>query len=231
MNAGTLSVRQKVATELGVLAVLTISFLMLWPRRNPLVDVALAGFALLCIAITSRYTRNVVWAVSPPPIQPHRCRRATIETLWVTAPTVLVFFLIVAILKSRADGWAAVAEMLFNWKTLAVFGAYIGWALIQQTLFQFYLLGRLLALFPRGMSLWPISIAGLGFSLVHLPDVPTTLVTAVAGVVWTVIYYRYRCLLPVAISHATLGTAFYYWVCGHDLAREWSIAVSRAGLH
>jgi len=60
---------------------------------------------------------------------------------------------------------------------------------------------------------------------VHLPDVWTSLVTAIAGVVWTFIYYRYRCLLPLAFSHAALGTAFYYGICGHDLAQEWKAAV------
>jgi len=230
MNGNSLTVRRKVSIELGVLAALTVSFLMPWPRRNPFVDVALAVFALLCIGISARYTRRVIWTVSPPRSDANPSRRAIAATLWVTVPTVIVFFLIGAILKSRDNGWAAVAEMLFNWKILAVFGAYVIWALIQQTLFQFYLLGRLLALFPRAMPLWPVLVTGLGFSLVHLPDIPTTLVTAIAGVVWTVIYYRYRCLLPLAISHAALGTAFYYWVCGHDLAREWSMAISRAGL-
>jgi membrane protease YdiL (CAAX protease family) len=96
---------------------------------------------------------------------------------------------------------------------------------MQQTLFQFYLLGRLLVLFPKDQRIWPVLITGLGFSLVHLPDVWTSLVTAVAGVVWTFIYYRYRCLLPLAFSHAALGTAFYYGICGHDLAQEWQAAV------
>ncbi len=110
------------------------------------------------------------------------------------------------------------AERVFNWKILAVFGGYLVWALMQQTLFQFYLLGRLVALFPKNQPIWPVLITGFGFSLVHLPDVWTTLVTAVAGVVWTLIYYRYRYLLPLAFSHAALGTAFYYGICGHDLA-------------
>ena len=92
---------------------------------------------------------------------------------------------------------------------------------MQQTLFQFYLLGRLLALFPKNQAAWPILITGLGYSLVHLPDIWTTAVTAVAGVVWTTIYYRYRRLVPLVFSHAALGTAFYYGIFGHDLALEW----------
>src|SRR5205823_14590237 len=136
---------------------------------------------------------------SPPQPGRNRFSQCVKITLWVTAPTVVGFLLVGEILGYRNGGWTAVTERILNWKILAVFGAYIAWALIQQTLFQFYLLGRLLALFPRAMPLWPVLVTGLGFSLVHLPDIPTTLVTAIAGVVWTLIYCRYRCLLPLAI--------------------------------
>jgi hypothetical protein len=49
MNSDPMTVRTKVAVELGVIAVLTIAFLFLFPHRNPWLDVGLAGFALLCI--------------------------------------------------------------------------------------------------------------------------------------------------------------------------------------
>jgi hypothetical protein len=32
-------------------------------------------------------------------------------------------------------------------------------------------------------------------------------------------------LAPLAVSHAALGTAFYYGVCGRDLAQEWKTAL------
>jgi hypothetical protein len=37
----------------------------------------------------------------------------------------------------------------------------------------------------------------------------------------SLIYYQYRLLLPLAFSHAALGSAFYYGIFGHDLAAEW----------
>jgi hypothetical protein len=49
MNTGSMTVRGKVAVELGIIAVLTTIFLLLFPHRNPAVDVGLAGFALLGI--------------------------------------------------------------------------------------------------------------------------------------------------------------------------------------
>jgi hypothetical protein len=220
------SIRKKVALELGILACLAATFLLLFPRRNPWVDVALGGFAFLCIALTARYTKNVVWAASPPkPAQNHfkNCMRVT---LWVTLPSVLIFFLIGGILAYRVGGWSRVLERILDWKIVVVFVLYVAWAFIQQTLFQFYLAGRLFALFPKNQPVWAILITGLGFSLLHLPDVWTALVTAVAGPIWTVIYYRYRYLLPLAFSHAALGTAFYYGICSHDLAQEWQSAAS-----
>ena len=75
-----------------------------------------------------------------------------------------------------------------------------------------------------------VIVASLGFSLVRLPDASTSLVTAVAGVVWTVIYFRYRLLLPLPFSHAALGSAFCYGIFGHDLAVEWRAVLPRAVL-
>jgi hypothetical protein len=221
--AGTL--RRKVAIELGIIAALTALFLLLFPHRNPALDVGLAGSALLGILLFAGYTKRVVWAASPPLPGEDRFRRCVQPTLVVSLPALLLFLLVGGFLGFRDGGWNGATRRLFDWRMLVVFAAYALWALIQQTLLQLYLLGRLLALFPRRQHLWPILITGLGFSLVHLPDIPTASVTALAGIVWTFLYYRYRRLTPLAISHAALGTAFYYWVCGHDLAREWEQAV------
>lgn len=183
-------------------------------------DLALAGFALLCIGLSVRYTRKVIWAASPPPVVENRFNRSLGFTLWVTLPTALVFLVIGGFLAYKAGGWPAVGNRVFTWRILAAFGFYLGWALMQQTLFQFYLLGRLLALFPKRHPLVSVVITGIAFSLVHLPDVWTMLATIPAGILWTFMYYRYRYLLHIAFSHAALGTAFYYGL-GVDLAVEW----------
>ena len=46
-------------------------------------------------------------------------------------------------------------------------------------------------------------------------------VTLVAGTAWALIYYRWRSLVPLAVSHALLGTALHYWVFGNDLLERW----------
>jgi membrane protease YdiL (CAAX protease family) len=127
-------------------------------------------------------------------------------------------FLVLGILESRSEP-GGVAERVLNWHMLVAFGIYFLWALVQQFLVQFYLLGRLLTILPAAPA---VVLTGLTYSLVHLPEIGVTAVTAVAGIVWTGIYRRYRVLIPLAFSHAFLGTTFYYWVYGRDLFGTWS---------
>jgi hypothetical protein len=216
-----MSLRSKVAIELSLLALLTTAFLLLFPKRNPWIDLGLASVALLGIAASGRYTRNVVWAGSPPPSTPPRLKKCIKLTAWITLPAILVFVVVGGVLAYRQGGWPAVVERVFNWRLLAVFAVYAGWALIQQTLFQFYLLGRLLALGPKNWPLLAVGLTGISISLVHWPDVYTMVATAAAGMVWSFIYFRYRFLVPLAVSHAALGCTFYACFLGQDFVAEW----------
>src|SRR5437762_2142885 len=144
-----MNLRSKVAIELGLLALFTTTFLLLFPKRNPWVDLGLASVALCGLIFSARYTRNVIWANSPTPLADPTFRQCMGLTMWITLPAVLIFALIGVILGYRHGGWPAIVDRVFNWRLVVVFAAYFVWALIQQTLFQFYLLGRLLALVPR----------------------------------------------------------------------------------
>jgi membrane protease YdiL (CAAX protease family) len=216
-----MSLRSKVALELAIIAVLTVIFLVLFPLRNPALDLGLAAFALGCIALSARYTKKVVWAAAQSPPFENRPKRCLTFAFWITAPGVLLFLAIGAYLGYRSGGWSGVADRVWNWRIVVAFGCYLPWALMQQTLFQFYLLGRLLALFPRTKPFIAIAFTSIAVGLVHLPDIWTALVTVAAGFIWSFMYYRYRLLLPLAVSHAALGSAFYYGLFGHDLAAEW----------
>ena len=95
---------------------------------------------------------------------------------------------------------------------------YLPWALLQQTLFQFYLLGRVRTLCPSLHPLAQSALNGLIFGLVHTTDIWIVLVAALGGTLWSLLYLRFRRLWPLAVSHAFVATTFYYWVYGYDLA-------------
>lgn len=97
---------------------------------------------------------------------------------------------------------------------------YVPWAALQQTIFQFYLLGRLRVLLPL---LPPVSLAvinGFAYGLVHLPDQQVTILVIIGGIFWSYSYLRDRQIWPIAVSHALVGTTFYYFVSARDLYSE-----------
>src|SRR2546421_2485035 len=151
-----MSVRGKVAVELVTIAVLTTIFLLAFPKRSPVVDVGLAGFALLCLAVSASYTKKVIWAASPPPVAEKRVKRCMTVVLWVTVPPSLLFLLIGGVVAYKNGGWPAVAGRGLNWRVLAAFGCYLPWALVQQTLLHVYLFGRLVWLVPGRFLLVPM---------------------------------------------------------------------------
>ena len=67
-------------------------------------------------------------------------------------------------------------------------------------------------------------LTGVAYGAVHLPDRELALLTSVAGTLWCHCYQRDRAVLPVALSHAVLGTTYFAWVRG----RELSLALLRA---
>src|SRR2546428_13517811 len=91
---GGAGVRGKVAAELAISAVLATVFLLLFPRRNPAVDVGLAAFALALIGLSARYTKRVIWGVSPLSVTHERLKRCMATTFWVTVPAALSFLVV-----------------------------------------------------------------------------------------------------------------------------------------
>ena len=108
--------------------------------------------------------------------------------------------------------------VLANLTLLPALLLYFAWGLLQQFVFQFYLLGRLLYVMPAAAA---IALTGIAFSMVHFPRVPVMAVTLIAGIVWALLYRRYRSLVPLAASHALLGATLHYWVFGRDLLELW----------
>ncbi|MCZ6576872.1 MAG: CPBP family intramembrane metalloprotease [Gammaproteobacteria bacterium] len=202
------SLRKRVTLELATLVLLTPVFLYFAPRGMGLYS-GVALLFLAYVALTAKYTRDRIWG---PPAAPRadRLRSSMLTLSALTIPAVAVFF---------AWGMWEGNQVALGNLALAM-GLYLPWALLQQTIFQFYFLGRLRVLLP----LSPVVLAavnGIAFGLVHLPYVPLMLLAMVAGVFWSYSYLRDRVVLPIAISHALLGTTFYYAVVGRDLLGDW----------
>lgn len=202
------ALRRRIAIELSLLAVLTPLFLRYAPPRGDLF-MLLAVLFLAFILAGAKQTRERVWG-TPHGTAAERQRRAATTMALVTAPAVLGFILVSAA-QHREIPYA---------KLLLACAIYFPWALIQQTIFQFYLLGRLRALAP-GVSSYLLALGnGMAYGLVHAPHTSLMLLTALAGTVWSYTYLRDRLLAPIAVSHAVLGATYYYLFVGRDLIGE-----------
>jgi len=211
--------KRRLLAELLLLGVLTIIFLVVFPKRSIYIDGLLALFALSLIASNARFTKNFVWVQFPlGDDRRTRARRSYTLAGTFTIPAILAFAGIGLTLGYREFGWEGGWARLLNWHLPVAFLLYLPWALLQQFLFQFYLLGRLLTLLPAPVA---VVATGMAYSLVHLPEVGVALASAPAGIFWTFLYRRDRVLLPLGLSHALLGSTFYYWVYGRDLFMVW----------
>lgn len=216
MTTGRGPLRRQLAVELATLAALAAVYLALLPRRPPGLDPAMALLGLALVGLGARRTRERIWG---PPAAPaaERHRRAARAMTTLTAAA-LVGLAVYATWPALATG-AGVDEAVLRLaapRLLAALPVYVPWALVQQALFQFYLLGRLRALLPGAPLMVLATLNGLALGAVHWPDREVAALTALGGAAWSYRYHHDRLLVPLALSHAVLGTAFYGWVRGTD---------------
>jgi hypothetical protein len=212
------SLRLRILIELTVLAVATTIFLYWAPRNNVLfLGMALIGFAL--IGFNAQETRDRIWG-PPASADFDRLRRSFINTTLFTGPAVLICFLGGVVGRYAGFSWLQDSTPMFSLNFFLALAIYLPWALLQQTLFQFYLLGRLRALFPYASPLLLSIFNGICYGMVHAPQWPVVAVTIIGGIFWSYGYHRDRYVLPIALSHAILGSTFYYWLYGRDLIGE-----------
>ena len=212
--------KTRLSIELLTLVAVAIIILTLFPQRPSFVDLAMALLGLLLLSLNFTFTKNVVWGQFLPNQGKKDRIRGSIKAFFViTSPLVMMCLGAGLAIGFASAGEEGAINRIFNPKLLLVIAIFIPWALLQQTLFQFYLLGRLLTLLPTRLA---IICTGITFGLVHLPDFWLTLTTALIGIIWTYLYYRYRLLSPLALSHAILGSTFFYWVYGYDVLDSWT---------
>jgi membrane protease YdiL (CAAX protease family) len=209
-----MNVDRSVALELLGLGAATAAFLASFEVRPPYVDLVLAIAAVALIVASAARSRRL-WALARAP-ELDAGRDAWRAGLLFTG-VALVMLAALAVIVARGAGTPAI-DRFASWHLLAAAALYFPWALLQQYIFQFYLLPRWLRLVPVPAA---VVLTAATFSAVHFPRWPVMLVTLVAGAVWALLYYRWRRLVPLALSHALLGAALHYWVFGNDLLARW----------
>ncbi len=210
----TPSPRRSVALELAGLAGVTLLFVATFRVRPPYVDFGLAAVAVALIVGSAGRSRRL-WGLAPTsPADAARSARLAVGGFTIAAMIVLA---VTAVLVANRSAMPWLPRFT-HWHMLAAAALYFPWALLQQYIFQFYLLGRLLRIAPIQVA---IPVAACAFAAVHFPREPVMLVTLIAGAFWSFCYYRWRRLLPLAASHAILGAALHYWVFGDDLLEAW----------
>ena len=210
-----MSPRRSVAIELAAIGAAALMFVATFRVRPAYVDFALAGLAVALIASSARRSRRL-WDAAAPPPGTGADRDAWLASGAFTAAALAVL-VVVATWSAEHDGTTLLARVS-NWHIAAAIALYFPWALLQQYIFQRYVLGRLLQLLPPAGA---VAMTALAFSSVHFPRWPVMALVVIACSVWSTIYYRSRALLPLAASHALLGSVLHYWVFGNDLLRTW----------
>ena len=205
---------RSVLLELGAIGAAALVFVATFQVRPPYLDFVLAAAAVALIVFSTARSRRL-WALARS-VDATGARGAWIATLAFTAVALAV--LAAAALLAARTGELSAAERFGNWHIVVVATLYFPWALLQQYIFQFYWFGRWLRLVPVPVA---VALTVIAFTAVHFPRWPVMAVVLFACTAWTLIYYRWRTLVPLAASHALLGTALHYWVFGNDLLERW----------
>jgi membrane protease YdiL (CAAX protease family) len=205
---------RSVAIELAVIGAAAAVFVATFQVRPPYVDFVLAAAAVALIVLSAARSRRL-WTLARS-VDPTGARGAWVAALAFTA-IALAALAVAALVVARTEE-TPLDQRFFNWHMLVAAALYFPWALLQQYIFQFYWFGRWLRLVPIPVA---VALTALAFAAVHFPRWPVMAVTLVAGAVWALIYHRWRSLIPLALSHALLGTTLHYWVFGNDLLERW----------
>jgi membrane protease YdiL (CAAX protease family) len=215
-----MNIRRSVALELTAIGLAALVFVATFQVRPAYLDFALAAAAVGLIALSARRS-TALWAAGARRNLASASRAAWLASAAFTGVALAMLAGLGAFVSSAAllgGEPAPFGVRLANWHFFLAIALYLPWALLQQYIFQHYLLARLLQLVPLPLA---IALTAAAFSSVHFPRWPVMAVVLVAGVVWSLIYERWRTLWPLACSHAVLGSALHYWVFGRDLFSTW----------
>ena len=208
----------RMAVELLYFAAGSIFFLAYLVQLSVTLSVLVAALGLALLIWLARRDETRIWG---PPTRPERERY--VSCLWEMAKIslpVITLFAAIGIWR-ELDSYRCVAalhEQFLSPSFPLALVCYVPWALMQQAVMQYYLLGRLRVLLADPPNWILAGVNGVIFGLLHLRsnDPALILLTVGGGVVWTWSYLRHRSLLPLAFSHALVGATYFYWVRGED---------------
>ena len=163
------------------------------------------------VACTILWTAYVArrWRKEPAVAREWGLRRDTLKAATALCGAFFVAALAAMIAYRLIAGWRPLPAA-----SIIVFAIYPAWSLIQQFVLQALVTANLERLsLPRAAI---VPVAAALFGLAHFPDWPLMGLCAGAGLAWTFIFLRARNLVPLAFTHAWLGTLVYYWVLERD---------------
>jgi membrane protease YdiL (CAAX protease family) len=211
--------RRQIAIELACFLIGSVAYLGLWRHRPHYADMTFGFVGMSLVLLFAWRTREQIWG--PPLPEPRRRLKESLFAMFLwTAPTLIAFAIAASVIVRRNGGGSdELLHRLFRPNFFLSLAFYFVYAWLQQALFQFYMLGRLRVLLPAASLCFLAVLNGALYALMHLaamPDPMLVALTFVGGIVWTLCYYRWRCLLPVALSHMFLGATYFYWVRDSD---------------
>jgi membrane protease YdiL (CAAX protease family) len=186
--------RQNLAVWGEILLLLGLLELIFWtPRSLPhtlLITAAVVSVAWFGFRGRNREALGFVWP----------SRRGTMAILVIGCGVAVAIPLL-----AMASGHPVPANP--DWPKFHNVWPYVIWALGQQFLLQSYFYLRFESLFGARAA---VVVSTVLFALLHVPNLPLTVMTFVGGFFFTEMFRIYRSLYPLGIAHAALGIAIAY---------------------
>lgn len=113
--------------------------------------------------------------------------------------------------------------LLLVWNLVFVLLTYPLWGLVQQFMVMSILANNLRDYRGGQLNYYlVVLITSLTFSVVHFPSIPLIIATFLMAVFYSVVFLKYRNIIPLGIFHGIMGGLFYYLVLGKD---TWSLFI------
>lgn len=113
--------------------------------------------------------------------------------------------------------------ILLSWNLVFVLLTYPFWGLVQQFVVMSILASNLRD-YKGGIinSTWVIFLTSFMFSIVHFPSIPLIIATFFMALFYSIVFMKFRNIIPLGIFHGIMGGLFYYFILQKD---TWDILI------